>query len=58
MRWVINSLVILAILGLLIGLGIRLLKGGFLGEPVFYWRGAMALLALAITIILMQIRNK
>jgi len=58
MRWVINFLIILAVLGLLIGLGIRLVKGGFLGDPVFFWRGAMALLTLAITIILIQIRNK
>jgi hypothetical protein len=58
MRWVTNFLVILAVLGLLIGLGIRLIKGGFLGDPVFYWRGSMALLTLAITLVLIQIRNK
>ncbi len=58
MRWATNFLIILAILGLLIGLGIRLVKGGFLGDPVFYWRGSMALLTLAITLVLIQIRNK
>lgn len=58
MRWFPSLLVILAALGLLIGLGIRLVKGGFLGDPVFYWRGSMALLTLAIAIVLMQIRNK
>lgn len=58
MRMLINLLVILAALGLLIGLGIRLVKGGFLGEPVFYWRGSMALLTFAIALVLIQIRNK
>jgi hypothetical protein len=58
MRWVTSLLIILAVLGLLIGLGIRLIKGGFLGDPVFYWRGSMALLTLAITFVLIQIRNK
>lgn len=58
MRWIANLLVILAALGLLIGLGIRLVKGGFLGDPVFFWRGSIGLLTLAITIVLIQIRNK
>ena len=58
MRMLSNLLVILAALGLLIGLGIRLVKGGFLGDPVFFWRGSMALLTLAITMLLIQIRNK
>ncbi len=58
MRWLANLLVILAALGLLIGLGIRLVKGGFLGDPVFFWRGSMGLLALAISIVVIQIRNK
>jgi hypothetical protein len=53
-----NILVILATLGILIGLGVRLVKGGFLGNPVFFWRGSMALLALSIAISLIQIRNK
>lgn len=58
MRWLPNLLVILATLGLLVGLGIRLVKGGFLGEPVFYWRGSMALLMMAVVLLLAQIRNK
>ncbi len=51
-------LVILATLGILLGLGVRLINGGFLGDPVFFWRGAVALLAISIAITLIQIRNK
>ena len=40
MRWLPNFLVILAAIGILLGLGVRLVKGGFLGDPVFFWRGA------------------
>ena len=58
MRMLPNVLIILATLGLLIGLIIRLVKGGFLGDPVFFWRGSMALLAIAIGLLLVQIRNK
>ncbi len=58
MRWLANFLIILAALGLLLGLGIRLVKGGFLGDPVFFWRGSMSLLTMAIAIVLIQIRNK
>ncbi len=58
MRMLPNVLIILATLGLLVGLIIRLVKGGFLGDPVFFWRGAMALLAIAIALLLIQIRNK
>lgn len=58
MRMLSNLLIILAALGLLIGLGIRLVRGGFLSDPVFFWRGSMALLMLAIAIVLIQIRNK
>jgi hypothetical protein len=58
MRWIPNFLVILATIGVLLGLGVRILKGGFLGDPVFFWRGSMALLAIAIAITLIQIRNK
>ncbi len=58
MKWLPNFLVIVAALGLLLGLGIRLVKGGFLGDPVFFWRGALALLAVSIAIILIQIRDK
>jgi hypothetical protein len=50
--------------GIAIGLGVRLVLGAsgamrpaFL-DPVFYWRGAMALLMFAAAILLIQIRNK
>ncbi len=58
MRMLSNLLIILAALGLLIGLAIRLTKGGFLADPVFFWRGSMALLAVAIALLLVEIRNK
>jgi len=58
MRWIPNFLVILATLGILIGLGVRLVKGGFLGDPVFFWRGSLALLAVSMALTLIQIRNK
>lgn len=58
MRMLSNLLIILAALGLLIGLAVRLVKGGFLSDPVFFWRGSMALLMLAIALLLIQIRNK
>jgi hypothetical protein len=58
MRWIPNFLVILATIGVLLGLGVRILKGGFLGDPVFFWRGSMALLVISIAITLIQIRNK
>ena len=60
MRRVPDVLVGLASAGILIGLGVRLLKtgGGFLGDPVFFWRGSIALLAVSIAVTLIQIRNK
>jgi len=58
MRWLPNLLVILATIGILLGLAIRLIKGGFLADPVFFWRGAVAMLAIAMAITLIQIRNK
>ena len=57
MRVLPNVLVILAALGMLIGLVLRL-KGGLTADPVFYWRGSMALLTVAIAVLLIQIRNK
>jgi len=57
MRMLPNVLVILAAAGLVIGLVVRLL-GGPPSDPVFYWRGSMALLTLAIAVLLIQIRNK
>ena len=58
MRWLPNILVILATIGILLGLAIRLIKGGFLADPVFFWRGAVAMLAIAMAITLIQLRNK
>ena len=58
MRSVPNVLVGLASAGILIGLGVRLIKGGYLADPVFFWRGSMALLAVAIAMTLIQIRDK
>ncbi|MGA3164605.1 MAG: hypothetical protein ABSF14_00660 [Terriglobia bacterium] len=58
MRWLPNLLVILAAVGLLIGLGIRLVKGGLLADQLFFWRGSLALLVLSIAVSLIQLRNK
>jgi len=58
MRWVPNFLVIVATIGILLGLAVRVIKGGFLADPVFFWRGALALLAIAMAVTLIQIRNK
>jgi hypothetical protein len=59
-----NYLIALAAVGIAAGLAVRLVLGAsgamrpaFL-DPVFYWRGAMALLMLAVAILLIQIRNK
>jgi hypothetical protein len=59
-----NVLLILAAAGLAIGLVLRLMHAttpegapAYL-VPLFYWHGAMAFLALAITILLIQIRDK
>ena len=50
MRWVPSFLIIMATLAILLGLAVRLIKGGFLADPVFFWRGAVALLAISIAI--------
>jgi hypothetical protein len=59
-----NYLIVLAAVGIAVGLVVRLLLGtsgamrpAFL-DPVFYWRGAIALLMFAVAILLIQIRNK
>jgi hypothetical protein len=58
-----NYLIALAAVGIAVGLAVRLVLGAggmrpaFL-DPVFYWRGAMALLMFAVAILLIQIRNK
>ena len=59
-----NVLTILGALGLLIALIVRLIQsveGGIRPawlDPIFFWRGSVALLLLAITVLLIQIRNK
>ncbi len=58
MRMLPNIFTILAALGLLIGLVVRLMKGGLMGDQLFFWRGSLALLGLAIAVTLLQIRNK
>jgi hypothetical protein len=58
MRWVPSVLVILATIGILVGLAIRLIKGGLFSDPVILWRGSLALLAVSIAITLIQIRGK
>jgi hypothetical protein len=57
-------LIVLAAVGTALGLVVRLVQSAsgvtrpaFL-DPVFYWRGAIVLLAFAMAIILLQIRNK
>ena len=57
-------LLILAVVGLAIGLVLRLIHAtpptgaaAYL-VPIFYWHGAMAFLAVAITVLLIQIRDK
>lgn len=58
MSWLPRVLVILATLGLLVGLADRIVKSGFLGDPVFFWRGSVALLILSIAISVNQNRSK
>ena len=58
MKWLPNVLIIFAAIGIVLGLAIRLIKGGYAADPVFFWRGAVALLAVSIAITLVQIRNK
>jgi hypothetical protein len=59
-----NVLTILAAIGIGIGLAVRLVQSfsglvrpAFL-DPVFYWRGGIALLLFAAVILLIQIRDK
>ena len=59
-----NVLLIVAALALVVGLIVRIIQSAMgvmplaYGDPVFYWRGAMALVAIAIAIVLIQIRDK
>jgi len=60
MKQLVNALVVLAAVAFVVGSAARLILGGaLLGyEPVVYWRGAIGFLGFAITLILMQIRDK
>jgi hypothetical protein len=59
-----NYLIVLAAVGMAIGLAVRLVQSASgamrpaVLDPVFYWRGAMALLMFAVSVLLVQIRNK
>ena len=64
MKQIPGLLLIVAAVSLGIGLVVRLIqtasglvRPAFL-DPVFYWRGAMGFLAIAIVIVLIQIRDK
>jgi hypothetical protein len=64
MRRLPDVLVVIAAIGIGIGLVVRLIQtaSGAVRpayfDPVFYWRGAMALLGFTIVILLVQIRDK
>jgi hypothetical protein len=59
-----NILLILAAVALIIGLIVRIIQTAMglvplaYGDPLFYWHGAMAFVAIAICIVLIQIRDK
>ena len=60
MNRLINILILLAALAFVSGTLARFLSGGDLmgHEAVVYWRGAVGFLAFAITLVLIQIRDK
>jgi hypothetical protein len=60
MGYVINVLIVLAAVAFLIGTFARyIFEEPFLGfSNLFYWRGTMGLLTFAVTLLLMQIRDK
>lgn len=60
MRQLINVLIALAALAFVTGTVARfLVNGPWLGhEPVVYWRGSVGLLAFAMTLLLIQIRDR
>jgi len=60
MKQLINVLVVIAAIAFIVATIARFLLGGqFLGyEPVVYWRGAIGLLAFAVVLVLIQIRDK
>jgi len=63
-RGLVNTLVVLAVVGFAVGLVLRATGGDLvsqrpqLADPVFYWHGAIALLALAVLILLISPRKK
>ncbi len=60
MNRLINALILLAALAFVSGTLSRFLSGGnLLGyKAVVYWRGAVGFLAFAVTLLLVQIRDK
>ena len=60
MKQLVNVLLILAVLAFLTGTLARFFAGGMLlgNEAVVYWRGAMGFLAFAVTLVLIQIRDR
>ena len=64
MRGLVNTLVVLAVVGFAVGLVLRATAGDLvsqrpqLADPVFYWRGAIVLLALALLILLISPKKK
>ena len=64
MRGLVNALVMLAVLGFVVGLVLRTTAGDLmsarpeLADRVFYWRGAIVLLALALLILLISPKKK
>ena len=63
-RGLVNALVVLAVVGFAVGLVLRVTAGDLvaarpaLADPVFYWRGAIVLLALAVLILLISPRKR
>jgi hypothetical protein len=63
-RGLVNALVILAVLGFVVGLVLRMTAGDLVSQrpefadPVFYWRGAIVLLGLAVLILLISPKKK
>lgn len=60
MNRLINLLIFLAALAFIVGALARFLGGGNLlgNEAVVYWRGCIGFLAFAVTLLLVQIREK
>lgn len=60
MKQLVNVLVVLAAVAFLVGAFARFIVDGPVlnHEPVVYWRGAVGLLAFAMTLLLIQIRDK